>query len=251
MPIKRKKRGAMSVKKILIVDDSASSVLQLKTLFSRTSCSVITANSGEEALKKVGAERPDLIIIDLYMPGKSGDECCRIIKGDDSLKKIPIIMFTVAKGEEERKKCLLAGCDEYLTKPLTDTDILLKIVKKYIDIPLRNHIRVSIDTLVRYFHEGETSSGSLRNISESGGFIETSNPLPVGSIISMSFTIPNSSNYVEVTGEIIRSIIKDHSNPSSRITSGMGMHFLRITWGGRKIISDYVRLQEKKRMTVM
>lgn len=241
----------MSVKKLLIVDDSASSILQLITLFSRTSCSVITASDGEEALKKVGTERPDLIIIDLYMPGKSGDECCRIIKGDDSLKEIPIIMFTVAKGEEERSKCLMAGCDEFLTKPLTDMDILLKTVKKYTDIPLRNYIRVSIDTMVRYFHEGNAYSGRLCNISESGGFIETDNPFPIGSIISLSFNIPNSSNHVEATGEIIRTINKDYGNPSTRIVSGMGIHFLKITWAGRKIIADYVRLQEKKRMTVI
>src|SRR4030066_373129 len=71
-------------------------------------------------------------------------------------------------------------------------DILLKMFKKFIDIPVRNHIRVSIDTEVGYFHNGKEYSGLMHNISSTGGFIETADPLPTGSIIHLTFSIPHS-----------------------------------------------------------
>jgi CheY-like chemotaxis protein len=240
----------MSLKKILIADDSATGLAQTKSLFSRTRCTVITATDGKEALKKISDEHPDIVLMDMYMPEMNGDECCRIIKADPSFKNIPIIMYTSAKGEEERKRCLLAGCEVYLIKPFVDEDTLLKTVKKFIDIPIRNHVRVSIEAEVTYFHNGKEYSGRIQNMSLTGGFIETPEPLPTGSIINMSFTIPNSANRVEAVVEVIRVIPKDSYSPSTRIVSGIGIRFLTITWEGKKIIDRYVKARERKRMTV-
>ena len=184
------------------------------------------------------------------MPEMNGDECCRIIKEDPSFKDIPIIMYTSAKGERERKRCLLAGCDVYLTRPFVDEDTLLKTVKKFIDIPIRNHIRVSIEAEVAYFHNGKEYSGRMQNISSTGGFIETAEPLPTGSIINLSFTIPNTSNRVEAVVEVIRIIPKDSDSPSTRIVPGIGVQFITLTWEGKKIIDGYVKARERKRMTV-
>ncbi|MBM2838997.1 MAG: response regulator receiver modulated PilZ sensor protein [Deltaproteobacteria bacterium] len=240
----------MQVKKILIVDDSATGLAQTKSLFSRTRCAVITAIDGKDALKKISDERPDIVLMDLYMPEMNGDECCRIIKEDPSFKDIPIIMYTSAKGEGERKRCLLAGCDVYLTRPFVDEDTLLKTVKKFIDIPIRNHIRVSIEAEVTYFHNGKEYSGRMQNVSSTGGFIETAEPLPTGSIINLSFTIPNTANRVEAVVEVIRIIPKDSDSPSTRIVPGIGIQFITITWEGKKIIDGYVKTMERKRMTV-
>lgn len=240
----------MQVKKILIVDDSETSLAQTKSLFSRTRCTVITATNGRKALEKIRDEHPDLVLMDMYMPEVNGDECCRIIKADHSYKDIPVIIYTMTKGEKEMKRCLLAGCDVYLTKPFVDDDILLKTVKKFIDIPFRSHIRVSIDTEACYFHNGREYSGRMHNLSLSGGFIETSDPLPSGSIINLSFTIPNSSNRVETVVEVIRVIPKIPEAPSTRIVPGIGIRFLTISFKGKKIIDGYIKNRELKRMTV-
>lgn len=240
----------MSFKKILIVDDSATGLAQFKSIFSRTRCAVITAIDGKDALKKVSDEHPDIVLMDLYMPEMNGDECCRIIKAYPPFKDIPIILHTASKGEEDRKRCLQAGCDDYLIRPFVGEDILLKMVKKFIDIPVRNHIRVSIDTEVGYFHNGKEYSGLMHNISSTGGFIETAEPLPTGSIINLTFTIPNSANRVEAAAEVVRVITKDSDSPSTRIVPGIGMRFLTINWEGKKIIDGYVKTMERKRMTV-
>lgn len=240
----------MSLKKILIVDDSATGLAQFKSIFSRTRCIVITASDGKDALKKVSDEHPDIVLMDLYMPEMNGDECCRIIKAYPPFKNIPIILHTASKGEEEKKRCLQAGCDDYLTRPFIDSDILLKTVKKFIDIPIRNHIRVSIDTEVSYLHNGKECSGRLHNMSLTGGFIETADPLPINSIINLSFSIPNSANRVEAVVEVIRVINKNSDNPSTRIVPGIGIRFLNISWEGKKIVDSYVKTREEKRMVV-
>lgn len=240
----------MSEKKILIVDDSATGLAQFKSIFSRTRCIVTTATDGKDALKKVSDEHPDIVLMDLYMPEMNGDECCRIIKAYPPFKDIPIIMYTSAKGEEERSRCLLAGCDAYLIRHFVDADLLLKTVKKFIDIPIREHIRVSIDAEVGYSHNGKEYSGRMQNISSTGGFIETAEPLPTGSIINLTFTIPNSANRVEAAAEVVRVITKDSDSPSTRIVPGIGMRFLTINWEGKKIIDGYVKTMERKRMTV-
>ena len=188
--------------------------------------------------------------MDLYMPEMNGDECCRIIKAYPPFKDIPIIMYTSAKGEEERSRCLLAGCDAYLIRHFVDADLLLKTVKKFIDIPIREHIRVSIDAEVGYSHNGKEYSGRMQNISSTGGFIEAAEPLPIGSIINLTFTIPNSANRVEAAAEVVRVITKDSDSPSTRIVPGIGMRFLTINWEGKKIIDGYVKTMERKRMTV-
>lgn len=240
----------MSLKKILIVDDSATGLAQFKSIFSRTRCTVIAASDGKDALKKISDERPDIVLMDLYMPEMNGDECCLILKADPSFQDIPVILHTASRGEEERKRCLLAGCDAYLTRPFVDEDILLKTVNKFIDIPIRNHIRVSIDAEVGYFHNGKEYSARMHNMSLTGGFIETAEPLPIGSIINLFFTIPNSANRVEAVVEVIRVIPKDSGSPSTRIVPGIGIRFLTVTWEGKKIIDGYVKTMERKRMTV-
>lgn len=90
----------------------------------------------------------------------------------------------------------------------------------------------------------------MQNISSTGGFIETAEPLPTGSIINLSFTIPNTSNRVEAVVEVIRIIPKDSDSPSTRIVPGIGVQFITLTWEGKKIIDGYVKARERKRMTV-
>ena len=126
----------------------------------------------------------------------------------------------------------------------------MKTVKKFIDIPIRNHVRVSIDAETSYCHNGKEYSGRLHNMSKTGGLIETADPLPIGSIINLSFTIPNSANHVEAVAEVIRVISKDSDSPSTRIVPGIGIRFLTVTWEGKKIVDRYVKTRERKRMTV-
>ena len=115
----------MPVKKILIVDDSPTERHALNELLSKKGYNVVTAESGEEAILKSKSEKPDLILMDVVMPGMNGYQATRTITREEATKHIPVIMCT-SKGQETDKIWgMRQGANDYLVKPL-DPDVLLQ-----------------------------------------------------------------------------------------------------------------------------
>lgn len=116
-------------KKILIVDDEIHIVNILKFNLKKAGFDIITASNGEEALKILETEKPDVILCDVMMPKVTGFEVCQKVKADEKLKKIPFILLT-AKGQEIDKDIgLKYGADFYLTKPFSPKNIVDKITE--------------------------------------------------------------------------------------------------------------------------
>ncbi len=118
-------------KKILVVEDELISQKILSVRLEVNDYKVITAQDGEEALKKAKEEKPDLIILDLMIPKINGYEVCRMLKFDDEYKDIPIIVLSSLSLQEEREKAFKSGADEYFIKPF-DLDLLLVKIKSII-----------------------------------------------------------------------------------------------------------------------
>lgn len=118
-------------KKILVVEDELISQKILSVRLEINNYKVITAQDGEEALKKAKEEKPDLIILDLMIPKINGYEVCRMLKFDDKYKDIPIIVLSSLNLQEEREKAFKNGADEYFIKPF-DLDLLLVKIKSTI-----------------------------------------------------------------------------------------------------------------------
>lgn len=117
----------MAKAKILIVDDEEDIVELVSYNLTREGFTTISANSGEEALKKVKNDPPDLIVLDLMLPGVDGLEVARRIKGDSNLRNIPIVMLT-AKGEEaDVVTGLELGADDYIIKPFSPKIMIARI----------------------------------------------------------------------------------------------------------------------------
>jgi two-component system alkaline phosphatase synthesis response regulator PhoP len=109
----------MAKQKILVVDDEEDILELLKFNLTREGYDVASASTGEEALSVAQAESPDLILLDLMLPGIDGLDVARRLKGDPPTKKIPIVMLT-AKGEEsDIVTGLELGADDYITKPFS------------------------------------------------------------------------------------------------------------------------------------
>jgi twitching motility two-component system response regulator PilH len=119
--------GTVSVKKILIVDDSPTERQFLLETLSKSGYECILAQSGEEAVEKSKAEQPDVILMDVVMPGTNGYQATRTIARDASTKHIPVIMCT-SKGQETDKVWgMRQGAREYLVKPIKAEELLAKI----------------------------------------------------------------------------------------------------------------------------
>jgi len=110
--------------KILVVDDDVQIRRALRNAISARGYEVITASNGEEALDKASLELPDMIILDLAMPGLSGLEVCKEIR---SWSDIPILILSVKEKEKDKIKALDLGADDYITKPFNTGELLARI----------------------------------------------------------------------------------------------------------------------------
>lgn len=117
----------MPVKSILVVDDSPTERHVLVELLSKNGYKVITAESGEEGIEKAKTESPDLILMDVVMPGLNGYQATRILTRDETTKHIPVIVCTSKGQETDRIWGLRQGALDYIVKPIVGEDLLSKI----------------------------------------------------------------------------------------------------------------------------
>jgi two-component system cell cycle response regulator DivK len=118
-------------KTVLLVEDNPHNRKIFSGMLSHAGFRVVEAIDGNEALVKVTSEKPDLVLMDLSIPGIDGRECTRRIKSDPATKQLPVIALTAhaMRGDEERAR--EAGCDGYLSKPVSPKKVV-EVVKKYL-----------------------------------------------------------------------------------------------------------------------
>lgn len=117
----------MTIHKVLVVDDSPTERYFLVDLLTKKGYTVVTAENGEEAIEKSKSEKPELILMDVVMPGQNGFQTTRAIANDPDTQNIPIIMCTSKNQETDRIWGLRQGARDYLVKPINPAELLKKI----------------------------------------------------------------------------------------------------------------------------
>jgi len=115
--------------KILVVDDEPEAVELVEFNLKQAGYAVTTADDGAEALKKARAQIPDLIVLDVMLPEMDGFEICKTLRLDPATARVPILMLTAKAAEIDRVLGLELGADDYLTKPFSPRELLLRIKK--------------------------------------------------------------------------------------------------------------------------
>lgn len=226
------------MKKVLLVDDVKLFIAMEKSLLNRQNLQIFTANSGPEAIAIHKKEQVDLILLDLNMPGMNGDEVCRIIRSDGSLKSVSIIMVTTSSKKEDIEICMNAGANDYITKPINATELLNK-VGKYLDIQHRQNLRVLSRIEVKAQKGNREFLSYAVNISISGMLLESADDISMGDRIKTSLFLPGSFHAINVEGTIVRKL----ENGAGKMPH-YGVKFLNITEKDREVIEKYVDVQK-------
>ena len=116
-------------KKILVVEDHLDALNVITSQLDMMGFSVIAAKNGKEGVEKAIEEKPQLILMDIRMPGLDGREATRKIRSNPETKDIPILATTVLYRESELNECIEAGCNDYLVKPFTPKQLASRIEK--------------------------------------------------------------------------------------------------------------------------
>jgi diguanylate cyclase (GGDEF)-like protein len=114
-------------KKILVIDDGLFFRQQIKRILMEAGYDVITAVDGEDGLLQVKTEKPDLVLLDVVMPGVDGFEVCRILRDSESNNLMPIILLSAMDAQDDKLVGLELGADDYITKPFNERELLSRI----------------------------------------------------------------------------------------------------------------------------
>ena len=116
----------------LVVEDSLTDMEVVMSCLKQDGLNVLTAKSGEEALKKLASYTPDVIILDVVLPGRSGFEICRELKAETTTRNIPVIIYSTKDTEMDKFWGLKQGADAYLAKPVDQAE-LTRTVKQLLN----------------------------------------------------------------------------------------------------------------------
>lgn len=114
-------------KKILFIEDESDQIMMISLRLEKNGYEVISSVDGEDGLQRASTEKPDLILVDVIMPGIDGFEVCRRLRKNPVTKRIPIISTTAAGADDVEHQCLAAGADDCVRKPYDSADLLMKI----------------------------------------------------------------------------------------------------------------------------
>jgi two-component system phosphate regulon response regulator PhoB len=112
---------------VLVVEDETDVVDLVRYNLKRAGFKVLVANTGDAGLKAVRANRPDVVVLDLMLPGMTGIEVCKALKNDKETAHIPVVMLTAKDEEKDRVKGLETGADDYIGKPFSPRELVLRV----------------------------------------------------------------------------------------------------------------------------
>ncbi len=115
--------------KILVADDEPNIVISLEYLLKREGYTVLIARDGQEAINTITAERPDLVLLDVMMPKKTGFEVCQEVRANEDLQGTKILMLTAKGRDTDVTKGTALGADAYMTKPFSTRDLVQKVAE--------------------------------------------------------------------------------------------------------------------------
>ena len=219
---------------ILVVDDAAM-FRDLQALFLARQGRVLTAASGKEGLELAQRHRPDVVLLDLFMPELDGEAVCRMLRADPVLQDTPVVMLTASQRAEDYERCIRAGANQVLTKPIQRV-ALIDAVSRYLQSPTpRGMPRVDVATAVRIARAAGECTGTATNLSRGGMFVESPCDATPPEEVALEFSLPETLSVLTPTARVVW-----RRAGEAGVEPGFGLRFVRIDGESVRTLSDFV-----------
>ncbi len=221
------------MKKILIAHDIHVLLEQHNTFLNRADFTVFIAATNDEALNLHRSERADLIITQLDLPGMPSERFCSLVRADEKLRAVSVIMVCADKPAEiERsKRC---GANAVLIQPVHPVVLMVK-AQQLLEIAAREALRVLLSANIETRAGDESFFCRSRNVSATGMLIETDRALAEGTRLSCVFYLPNAKK-IQASARIVRTIERAPGDEDHQY----GIMFTDITPESKQLLADYV-----------
>jgi CheY-like chemotaxis protein len=224
--------------KILIVENSSIALQIMKRYLRNEAVVTSAAATGEEALSAARKNPPDLIYLAFTLPGMDGAACCRSLKSDPELARVPIVMIANAT-DEETGLCRASGCDALITRPVDRREFLQ--VGRSLLAGIRNREqREPCRAMVSCTLNNNAFYGTIEDISTSGMFVGTVRAVKPGDILAMKFVLPWSGAALIETGACIAWLNIGKHRRNHRLPAGFGALFQELSGNAEDQIKDYL-----------
>ncbi|HWP35239.1 MAG TPA: response regulator [Thermodesulfobacteriota bacterium] len=213
---------------VLVADDNQTYAGLLQESLGRAGYRVGIVRSAAEAVETVRRVRPGLLLLDLYMPDGDGDVACRQLKADRETSATPIVMMSAGGRKDEAQRCLAAGCDEFLVKPIRHSELLLA-VSRHLHGRYKN-VRVPVRIPVTLESAGSRWPAASANLSMGGMFIEMSRLFQPGTEMVLEFPLPGPPAPRQL---LVRGKVAWVNRPEAKIKrdlpGGVGVEFTKLS----------------------
>lgn len=214
---------------ILLVDDVELFLELERSHLEGRGYRILTSSSGRDALQRLDEIAPDLMLLDLYMPGMDGDEVCRRVRAMPRWRRLPIIMVTAAGRPEEIRNCLNAGCDDYITKPVNRQELIEKVQRLLGHVTRRTEERTPVSLDVQVGSAAGQMVSRVRDLSRNGIYIQCETPLEVGAPVDLKLHLEDGQIF-PVMGKVKRVDAGENG--------GMAVYFILPDGTGRKDLDN-------------
>ncbi len=232
----------MAEDRVLLADDVELFLELEKTFFRRENVELLVARTGQQAYELTLAERPKLVMMDLYMPEMDGDEVCRRIRATPEIARTPVVIVTQGGRDADQQRCRDAGCDDILLKPI-NRHLFVATARKFLSLPDRIAPRVMARLQIHFGADPKILLTDYSvNISTGGVFLETDQPLPVDTPLSLEFTLPNLTSPVCCQGRVawVNAAVEAKK---PQLPTGMGVQFLDLSLEIMYAIREFIKQQ--------
>jgi len=232
------------MKKVIIAEDIKAILEKDRSFFNRSGISAVAAASNEEILALHRTEKADLIIANLDMPGMNGEDLCAVIRTDNELRSVSIIIVCTETAEN-LQRCTQCGANAFISSPMNHT-VLLQEAFQLLHVTPRKACRIPLKLGMEGTSRGKTFTGQGENISASGMLFQSAADLFEGDTLTCSFALAGSRR-LSASAEVVRVLKKGHG---AETINHYGIMFVDIADDAVAAIEAFVEHRSRTRAPV-